>query len=232
MDKKLLCVLFDTGVASTQGDSMQDQPLFCHALTIINGHHSPLDQSHVTITHHCQESDWQLTRDRTMCMVRAIEAKDIESIKTHIHSGADLTLGLAAALLIHDSEALQLLLAKEADVIWIFPAKTRSALMDAIDAGEREFVDFILKFGETNALLQGIDFVLDGRTLLTAAVSHSFTRIAQALMQKGADPTLAIGSWDSFTKARENSFGDMLEILLRGARIFLVQTSVAIWIIP
>ena len=152
-------------------------------------------------------------------MVRAIQRKDIESVNLHIKFGADPSLGLTAALQIHDSRIFKLLLKRGRDTDCIVPSKARASLMAAIEAGNRNFVDLLLEACRASDLLGNVNFVHGEWTPLMIAVRHDNEYIARRLIRNGAKPNIATRNGDSLTIARQNKFHDMLQILLEGTRI-------------
>ncbi len=157
--------------------------------------------------------------DRTRGFNRAIRTRDMESVNWHIQNGADLTLGLTAALQSHDSRILKLLLDNGAEINWVAAAKAESALMAALRAGDRDFVKSLLEACVGSNQLREIDFVLDGQTPLMVAVLQNDAHIAQILMDMGANPTFATDAGHCLTMARERGYNYMLQILLQGTRV-------------
>ena len=154
-------------------------------------------------------------------MVRAIQRKDMESVDLHIKVGADPTLGLTAALIIRDPRIFKLLLERGADTDCIILSKARTSLIAAIEAGNQNFVDLLLKAPRATDSLGNVDFIHNGWTPLMIAVQHNNRRIARSLIRNGARPQFATCNGDSFTIARQNDFHDVLQILLKGTRVSL-----------
>ena len=157
--------------------------------------------------------------DNERAMVRAIQRKDMESVNLHIKFGADPSLGLTAALLIHDPRIFKLLLKRGADTDCIVPSKARASLMAAIEAGDRNFVDLLLKACRASESLGDLNFVHDGWTPLMIAVRHNNEYIARRLIRSGATPNFTTKNGDSLTIARQNGFHNVLQILLEGTRV-------------
>ena len=249
VDKRLLCVLFDSGgdvikVPDCKPLTQKARFSWPAAPSFTEAHHMKFwrfESNNATEASHSSASftesasraddgleagfDSHCTKelrriyDQTRGLVHAVRMRDAGSVDLHIQNGANSTFGLTAALQTHDLRTLKLLLDTGADLDYVAAPKAESALMAAVEAGDRDFVKSLLEVCATSNLLRDLDFILDGQTPLMVAVLRNDVHIAQTLMGMGANPTFATNGGNCFTMARKNGFNDMLQTLLRGTRV-------------